>query len=268
MRSLRGKTAVITGAASGIGRALAQRLARERMQLVLADVDVRRLREVAAAIPGALAVKTDVSSSAAVEALARRAYARFGAVHLLCNNAGIAEYGAVWEVPLRRWRKVFEVNLWGTVHGCLAFVPRMLAQRTPAHVVNTASMAGLVTPALAGAYSASKHAVVSLSEALQQDLALRGARIGVSVLCPGWVATRLLDSAREADPVLRALVSGGVPPEAVADRTVQAVRRGDFYVLTHPEMMPAVKRRAEDIQAGRAPSGGKLRLPRSRAASR
>ena len=267
MRSLRGKTAVITGAASGIGRALAQRLSRERMHLVLADVDRRPLRELASSLPGALAVPTDVSRMRDVEMLAAKAYARFGRVHLLCNNAGVAEYGAVWEVSLRRWQRVLGVNLWGAVHGCLAFVPRMIAQGGAAHVVNTASMAGLVTPPLAGAYSASKHAVVALSEALVQDLALRGARVGVSVLCPGWVATALASSGPSAaDRMIRSLISRGLPPEAVADRTVHAVRAGEFYVLTHPEMAPAVRRRADEILAGRAP--GMLRLPRSRAASR
>jgi NAD(P)-dependent dehydrogenase (short-subunit alcohol dehydrogenase family) len=264
VRTLRGKTAVITGAASGIGRALAHRLARERMRLVLADVDARRLREVAADLPGALAVRADVSRMRDVEALAAKSYARFGAVHLLCNNAGVAEHGAVWEVPLRRWRRVVGVNLWGVIHGCLAFVPRMIAQGGPAHVVNTASMAGLVTPALSGAYSATKHAVVALSEALVQDLSLRGAQVGVSLLCPGWVATRLLDSSPGADPVSRALIARGRPAEEMADRTVRAVRTGQFYVLTHPEMAPAVRRRAEQILAGRAPKAAPFSLRRSR----
>src|SRR5437870_11623299 len=209
------------------------------MHLVLADVDRRPLRELASSLPGALAVPTDVSRMRDVEMLAAKAYARFGRVHLLCNNAGVAEYGAVWEVSLRRWQRVLGVNLWGAVHGCLAFVPRMIAQGGAAHVVNTASMAGLVTPPLAGAYSASKHAVVALSEALVQDLALRGARVGVSVLCPGWVATRLADSA--SDPVLRSLVQRGLPPEAIADEAVRAVREERFYVLTHPQMAPAVR---------------------------
>jgi NAD(P)-dependent dehydrogenase (short-subunit alcohol dehydrogenase family) len=264
VRTLRGKTAVITGAASGIGRALAQRLARERMQLVLADVDARRLREVASALPGALAVRADVSRMRDVEALAAKAWARFGAVHLLCNNAGIAEPGAVWEVPLRRWQQVVAVNLWGAIHGCLAFVPRMIAQGGPAHVVNTASMAGLVTAPLSGPYGVTKHAVVALSEALAQDLSVRRTRVGVSVLCPGWVATRLLESTRGADPVLRALVAHGRRAEEIADRTVRAVRSGEFYVLTHPEMAPAVMRRAEDILAGRAPKAIPFRLRRSR----
>ena len=139
----------------------------------------------------------------------------------------------------------------------------MIAQGGPAHVVNTASMAGLVTPPLSGAYSVTKHAVVALSESLAQDLSLRGARVGVSVLCPGWVATRLLESARGGDPVLRALVAHGRPAEEIADRTVRAVRSGEFYVLTHAEMAQAVLRRAEDIVAGRAPKAIRLRLPRS-----
>jgi NAD(P)-dependent dehydrogenase (short-subunit alcohol dehydrogenase family) len=268
VRSLRGKTAVVTGAASGIGRALAHRLARERMRLVLADVDRRRLGEVASELPGALAVPADVSRIADVESLAAKAYARFGAVHLLCNNAGVAEYGAVWEVPLGRWRRVVGVNLWGAIHGCLVFVPRMIAQGGAAHVVNTASMAGLVTPPLAGPYSVTKHAVVALSEALVQDLTMRNTRIGVSVLCPGWVATRLVDTSRAAGPVIRSLVAQGLEPDAVAERTVRAVRAGEFYVLTHREMAPAVRRRADDILAGRAPAAVPLRSRRSRAASR
>jgi NAD(P)-dependent dehydrogenase (short-subunit alcohol dehydrogenase family) len=266
LRSLRGKTAVITGAASGIGRALAERLSRERMRLVLADVDMRGLRDVARTIPGALAVGTDVSRRADVEALAARAYRRFGAVHLLFNNAGVAEYGAVWEVSPRRWRKVVGVNLWGAIHGCLAFIPRMLEQRDPAHVINTASMAGLVTPPLGGAYSVTKHAVVALSEALVQDLSRRGARIGVSVLCPGWVATDIGRTSSDAE--LRSLIARGIPPGAVAERALRAIRSGEFYVLTHPEMAPAVRLRAEAILAGRPFTVGAVRSPRSRAASR
>src|SRR6267378_8170569 len=221
------------------------------MRLVVADVDRRRLKELMPGLPGALSVAADVSRFADVESLARKTYARFGAVHLLCNNAGIAEYGAVWEVPLPRWRRIVGTNLWGTIHGCLAFVPRMIAQGAAAHVVNTASMAGLVTPPQAGPYSATKHAVVALSEALVQDLALKGAPIGVSVLCPGWVATRLVEANPEADPIVRTLIAQGLSPETVAERTVRAIRAGEFYVLTHPEMGPAVRRRAEGILAGR-----------------
>ncbi len=268
MRTLRGKTAVITGAASGIGRALARRLAAERMRLVLADVDAKGLRQVASDLPDALPVRADVSRMSDVQALAAAAWKRCGAVHLLFNNAGVADYGAVWEVPLRRWRRIVGVNLWGAVHGCLAFLPRMIAQAAPGHVVNTASMAGLLTPPLAGPYSVTKHSVVALSEALVQDLSLRRARIGVSVLCPGWVSTRLAESAPGADAVVRALVSGGRSPEEIADRTVRAIRSGEFYVLTHPEMAPAVRRRTAQILAGKAPARLPFRLRRSRAASR
>jgi NAD(P)-dependent dehydrogenase (short-subunit alcohol dehydrogenase family) len=187
-------------------------------------------------------------------------------VHLLCNNAGVAAYGAAWEIPLRTWRRVIGANLWGVVHGCLAFIPRMIEQRQPAHVINTASMAGLVTPAASGAYAASKHAVVALSEALAQDLAGRGLPIGVSVLCPGWVATGLAEAAG-AGPVVRALVDRGRPPAEIAARAVRAVRTGEFYVLTHREMAPAVRRRALEIVAGRSPSAA-LNRRRSRAGSR
>lgn len=251
MRSLRGKTAVVTGAGSGIGRALAVRLAREGMQLVLADLDPRGLRAVAAQCPSALAVKTDVARAASVEALARAAFRRFGAVHLLCNNAGIADSGTLWEMPLPRLRRVLDVNLWGVIHGCRAFLPRMLSQRGSAHVVNVASMAGLVTPPSASAYSISKHGVVALSESLAQDLAARGARIGVTVACPGWVKTGLADGL--ADPLLRLLVAHGIPAAAVADRIVDAVRADRFYLLTHPEMAVAVEKRARGIVEGRAP---------------
>ena len=204
---------------------------------------------------------------------------RFGVLLALAFGAAVAYLASLntarvrvaladraWEVPLARWQRVVAVNLWGAIHGCLAFVPRMLAQRGAAHVVNTASMAGLVTPPLAGPYAVSKHGVVALSEALVQDLSLRGARIGVSVLCPGWVATRLAESARGADAVVRSLIAHGIAPEAVAEQTVRAVREDRFYVLTHAEMVPAVRRRAEEIVSGRAPAAPSLRRrSRSRA---
>lgn len=261
MRSLRGRTAVVTGAASGIGKALALRLSRERMRLVLADVDRRRLREVAAAIPGSLAVRADVSEMADVQALARKAWAKFGSVDLLINNAGVAEVGPLWELPLPRWRRLLGVNLWGTVHGCLAFLPRMLEQGTPGHVVNMASMAGLVAPAAAAAYAASKHGVVALSESLAQDLAARGAPLGVSVVCPGWVSTRIFESVPGAGPLVRALAAAGQPPEAVAEQVVRAIRRNQLYVLTDPAAAAAVRARAAAIAAG-APERLRARRPR------
>jgi NAD(P)-dependent dehydrogenase (short-subunit alcohol dehydrogenase family) len=167
-------------------------------------------------------------------------------------------------VPLQRFRRVLAVNLWGAIHGCRAFVPRMLAQGEPGHVLNTASMAGLVAAPLAGAYSVSKHGVVALSEALAQDLVLRRAPIGVSVLCPGWTATGLLASAPRVDPVVRALVAHGLPPDAVAAQAVRAVRENRFYVLTHPAMAMAmaIQTRADRILSGTAPGGRALKRRR------
>jgi NAD(P)-dependent dehydrogenase (short-subunit alcohol dehydrogenase family) len=252
VRALRGKTAVVTGAASGIGRALALRLHRARMRLVLADIDRQRVEELARQIPGSVPVRTDVSRAAQVEALAETAYRACGAVHLLCNNAGIADSGPIWEMPLPRLRRVIDVDLWGAIHGCRAFVPRMLRQPGEAHVVNVSSMAGLVTPPGASAYSIAKHGVVALSEALAQDLEASDARIGVSVVCPGWVRTSLGDESR--DPLMRALIARGTDAADVAEQIVAAVRDDRFYVLTHPELAAAVRNRARDIALGRRPS--------------
>ena len=237
------------------------------MHLVLADIDRRRLSDIAAQIPGALAIRTDVSRAAQVEALAAAAVRARGAVHLLCNNAGVADSGALWEMPVARLKRVLDVDLWGVIHGCRAFVPRMLRQRGEAHIVNVASMAGLVTPPGASAYSIAKHGVVALSEALSQDLAERGARIGVSVVCPGWVRTGLADDV--ADPLLRRLVAQGAEAGDVARQIVAAIRERRFYVLTHPGLAGAVKNRARDILEGLAPSVPLVRRPaRRRAGSR
>jgi NAD(P)-dependent dehydrogenase (short-subunit alcohol dehydrogenase family) len=162
-------------------------------------------------------------------------------------------------MPLPRLRRVLDVNLWGVIHGCRVFVPRMLRQKGHAHVVNIASMAGLVTPPGAGAYSISKHGVVALSEALVQDLVARRARIGVTVACPGWVKTALADDL--TDPLMRLLVGAGIPPERVAERIVEAVREERFYLLTHPELAGAVERRARGILEGRAPNVPLVRGP-------
>ena len=260
MRELDGRVAVVTGAGSGIGRSLAGRFTVEGMHVVLADVEEAALRAEVLAVP------TDVTSRESVARLAERAFGRFGAVHVLCNNAGIAVAGSLVGADPADWQRAMAINFWGVVHGLDAFLPRMLAEGRGGHVVNTASMAGLLTPPLGGPYSVTKHGVVALSEALAQDLALRRARIGVSVLCPGFVATRLADSAPGADALVRALVGGGRPAEEIADRTVRAIRQGEFYVLTHPGMAPAIRRRAARIAAGTAPAP--LSLRRSRAGSR
>jgi NAD(P)-dependent dehydrogenase (short-subunit alcohol dehydrogenase family) len=272
MRELAGKVAVVTGAASGIGRALAERFARARMKVVLADVEAAALstatHELADAGAEVLAVPTDVSRAEDVDALARRALERFGGVHVLCNNAGVALAGPIWEHTLEDWRWLLGVNLWGVIHGVRTFVPLMLEAKTPGHVVNTASVAGLTSAPGLGVYNVSKHAVVTLSETLAKDLEMAGAPIKVSVLCPGFVNTRILDSARnrpadlgaeqprpaEVDGVVRNLVAAGMPPAEVASHVLRAVEEERFYVLTHPDFLAQVKERCQDVVEGRTPN--------------
>jgi NAD(P)-dependent dehydrogenase (short-subunit alcohol dehydrogenase family) len=201
MDDFTGRVAVVTGAASGIGLALAQRWAAEGMRVVLADVEhgpLERAAEALAAEHGArnvLAVPTDVRDDGAVDALAAATFDRFGTAHLLCNNAGVGVGGLTWTVPADRWRWIVEVNLLSVAHGIRAFVPRMIDQGE-GHVVNTASAAGVLTGPGMGPYFATKHAVVALSESLHFDLQLTGAAVGVSVLCPEWVRTQIADSER------------------------------------------------------------------------
>ena len=253
MRELSGRVAVVTGAASGIGRALAARLGAEGMRLVLADVEPASLgdaqRELARAGVEALAVRTDVTSQDSVLALAERTYDAFGAAHVVCNNAGVFAGGLSWEAPLSDFEWVFGVNTWGVLHGIRAFVPRMLAGGEPGHIVNTASMAGLTYGPTSSAYFMSKHATLALSESLYLELKNKGARIGVSAICPELVATKIGDSERnrplhlkrgdepaspERDLVERAIKSAiptGIAPDAIAARALEAIREERFYVL-------------------------------------
>jgi NAD(P)-dependent dehydrogenase (short-subunit alcohol dehydrogenase family) len=277
MKDLEGKVAVVTGAASGIGRALAARFAAEKMKVVLADVEEAPLAAVEAELreggASVLAVRTDVQQGAAVEALAARTVEHFGAAHVVCNNAGVGGVaGPLWMQTEADWAWTVGVNLWGVVHGIRAFVPGMLA-RGEGHVVNTASIAGLISPAMMGPYVATKHAVVSLSEVLARDLLMVGSGVKVSVLCPGFVRTRIHESHRnrpahqanapaaegdQADPspaaqMVRAAVEAGTAPEAVAERVVEAIREERFYVLPHPDLLGAVKHRMDDILQGSYP---------------
>jgi NAD(P)-dependent dehydrogenase (short-subunit alcohol dehydrogenase family) len=275
MKQFKGKVAVITGAASGIGRALAERFVQEGMKVVLADVEADALAKTEASMRAAgatvLAVRTDVSKARDVEMLAEKAQKALGAVHLLCNNAGVASEAPIWEATVAQWEWIMGVNLWGVIHGVRVFVPLMLAQNTECHIVNTASMSGLISVPSFGVYNVTKHGVVTLSETLYQELAERRAKITVSVLCPGIVSTRILESARNrpghlaaTDPAaapsgprweaLRQLVPAGMPPEQVADAVFAALRKDQFYILTHPEGKEAIRTRMEDILQERNPS--------------
>jgi NAD(P)-dependent dehydrogenase (short-subunit alcohol dehydrogenase family) len=272
METLEAKTAVVTGAASGIGFAIAKRLGAEGMRVVLADVEADALARAAKQLDDAgvetLAVPTDVASAEQVEALAQRASDAFGALHLVCNNAGVFKGGNSWEVPLADWRWTLDVNLWGVIHGVRSFVPRLLAHGEEAHVVNTASMAGLMSGPFSGPYTVSKHAVVALTEVLYHELTLTGTKVGVSVLCPEAFATRIGESERNrpggvaanATPAeqmvngaLQQAVSKGRAPEVLADRVVRAVREKRFYIVSDDDWRKAVEMRCEDVRSATNP---------------
>jgi NAD(P)-dependent dehydrogenase (short-subunit alcohol dehydrogenase family) len=271
MKDLGGKVAVVTGAASGIGKSLASRFAREGMKLVLADLEAGPLATAEAALRAAgadvLAVPTDVASTAAVDELAAKAFQRFGAVHVVCNNAGVGGGGGpIWMLTPADWEWTLNVNLRGVVNGIRAFVPKMIEQRE-GHVINTASIAGLLSPPMMGPYVATKHAVVAISEVLARDLEIVASPVRVSVLCPGFVKTRIAESHRnrpsdlgETSPageaaghMIQKLVEAGISPDVVADRVVEAMAADRFYILPHPELNIGIQRRFEDILEGRYP---------------
>ena len=266
-----GNVAVITGAASGIGRGLAERFAAEGMTVVIADVEDEPLARLASDLnaKGAtvLAIRTDVSNPTEVENLAIQTIDAFGAVHILCNNAGVVCSRPVWEHTLADWKWVLGVNLWGVIHGIRSFVPRMLAQGDACHIVNTASILGLVGGSGEGIYKVSKHGVVALSETLTEELAQKDANIQVHVLCPGWVRTGILESSRNRPDTLqnpteekhsRELIIGGsrntrtemeagLSPAEVAEHVYDAIQNGVFYIHTHPEHKAWIRERMERI---------------------
>ena len=268
---LKGKVAVVTGAGSGIGRELALACARHGMKVVLADVDEPGMAETTALLgpAGSLAVRCDVSKADQVESLAVKAHEKFGAVHLLFNNAGVACSGPIWTTTLEDWQWTLGVNLMGVVHGIRSFVPRMLEQGGPAHVVNTASAAGLLSVPGSSVYCVSKHGVVTMSECLKHELQRAKAAIGVSVLCPAFVPTRIVDAERNrpaelaaANPlgapyrqmVRKAVESGRISAAEVAAMTLDAVTHGRFYVLPHGKIRNHVETRMQDIVQDRQPT--------------
>jgi NAD(P)-dependent dehydrogenase (short-subunit alcohol dehydrogenase family) len=262
MLELRGKVAVVTGGGSGIGAALARAFASHEMDVVVADVDVAGAEKVAADVRAAgrraLAVATDVSKLASVEALAERTWDELGGCHVLCNNAGVMVIGALESRSIKDWEWVLGVNLWGAIHGVQAFVPRMLALPGEKHIVNTGSTAGLMPTPGVGVYATAKYAVVGLSEHLRLDLARHA--IGVSVLCPGGVQTQILRSERNRPSEFGASQSSPddyrrmarseprppdemQPPEAIAAVVIDGIRANDAYILTHAHYRKGVQAR-------------------------
>jgi NAD(P)-dependent dehydrogenase (short-subunit alcohol dehydrogenase family) len=279
MRDLSGKTAVITGAASGLGLEMARRAHALGMRLVLADVEPEPLSRIVNEVRGAggvaLGEVVDVAEDAQVARLAARAFAELGEVNLLVNNAGVGGGGYVWETSEEEWRWVLGVNLMGVVHGLRHFVPRMIeanARGVPGHVVNTASIAGWLATPMFGVYSVSKHAVVALTETLHHDLRLAGATLGVTLLCPAFVPTgiarsernrpshlagaapRTASQARAQAAVERAVAGGKIGAADVARMTFEAVAEDRFYVFTHPQILASVRARHEAVHAAAPPA--------------
>jgi NAD(P)-dependent dehydrogenase (short-subunit alcohol dehydrogenase family) len=263
MRELRDKVAVVTGGASGIGRAMAARFAAEGMRVVIADIEEAPLQRTAEEL-GVLGVPCDVSDAESVHALRDAVLDEHGTVHLLCNNAGVGGGGAIATSTLADWQWVLGVNLWGVVHGLHAFLP-LLIDQGEGHVVNTASVAGLVAGPGIGPYNASKYAVVAISETLRVELP--GTGVGVSVLCPGYVRTNIFTSQRNRPEDLRnpsarpaarranaeiiaAMERESLPPEQVADQVHDAVVDDRFWIITHPDLLTAYAARSQELLGG------------------
>jgi len=273
MKELKGKVAAVTGAASGLGRSMALAFAAEGMDLALADVDEVNLSsvqdEVLAKGVRAITLKVDVSNAQQLEIFRDQTLTRLGGVHVVCNNAGVSPLGAVWENSPADWQWILGVNLWGVIHGVRAFTPHLIKQ-DEGHIVNTASVAGLISPPGSGAYNVTKHGVVALSESLYHDLRERNSKVGVSVLCPAYVPTGIVDSERNRPKDLpistkseatlareamlrKAVTSGKISADQVAQAVLAAIRDERFYILTHPRIKGAIQARMEDILHDRAP---------------
>jgi NAD(P)-dependent dehydrogenase (short-subunit alcohol dehydrogenase family) len=272
MNELTGKVAVVTGAASGIGFGMAQAFAAEGMKVVLADIEAGPLADAAGKLRAngadVLDVVTDVSDEDQVIDLATSTYSHFGTAHVVCNNAGVGGgAGMLWEIPQTGWDWTFGVNLWGVLHGVRAFVPRLVEQGE-GHVVNTASVAGLKALPFMGPYTATKHAVVGLSEALAMELAMTGSPVKVSVLCPGFIKTRLFESERNrpdhlaegpnldesaVGEVVKGLIDAGMDPADLGRRVVAGVKADDFFLLSDPEHAWVPEARGREARQGGQP---------------
>ncbi len=282
MEEFEGKVAVVTGGASGIGRAMAEAFAAKGMKLVLADIEADPLEETSRSLrdggADVFAVTADVSRAADVERIGEAAMDVFGALHVACNNAGVAGGGATWEVDPSVWEWVLGVNLMGVVHGLRSFTPRIIASGG-GHIVNTASMAGLTSPAFMSPYNVSKHAVVTMSESMYVELEMLHPEVGISVLCPGWVQTRIHQadrnqpddvaaaveaaaadatpgpvSAEDLKEMIDGFIAEGLRPSVVAQMVLEAIEQRRFYVLTHPEWQSMVSDRVDRMLSGENPS--------------
>jgi NAD(P)-dependent dehydrogenase (short-subunit alcohol dehydrogenase family) len=274
MKEFKDKVAVITGGASGIGRALADRCAQEGMNIVLADIEedalVTAKSELEATGVSALAVQTDVSQAEDIETLAEKTIEKFGHVHLLFNNAGVGAPGAAWECSLDDWKWVLDVNLWGVIYGVHVFTPLMIKQDTECHIVNTASTAGLGYTTYMGPYGVSKYGIVALSESLYLELKDIESKVNVSVLCPGFVKTRLDKSDRnrpvgyksvdslskgalEMIEFLNSSLGSGMSPERVSDMVFDAIKEERLYILTHKDWIPEIEKRMKNVINERNP---------------
>ncbi len=276
MKDLKDKVAVVTGGASGIGLAMAERFAKAGMKIALVDIEADALAKTAKALESSgaevLAERIDVSDAAEMERLREAVLSRFGAVHLVCNNAGVAAGGATWELTLADWEFTMGPNLWGVIHGVRVFAP-LLVDQNEGHIVNTASMAGLVSAPGMAPYNVTKYGVVALSETLYADLAEAGSEVGVSVLCPGFVRSQIWNSDRnrpehlrnpveasagtestERREMLRKIIENAMPAEQIAERVLEAVLAKRLYILTHESTLPVVERRMRHILEGSNPT--------------